>query len=243
MWSLFKRWKTEEDRKFAEYISNVFGCVPDNIELYRIACTHRSMAGRKSDSGKISNERLEYLGDAVLGVIVADFLFKKYPLEPEGVLTEMRSKLVSRKRLNNLSMKIGLHTILQIEPHIFAKSADGDAFEAMVGAIYLDKGFEKTKKIILNNIFLTHLDIDAIFLEEDNYKSKVLSLLQKRHKKFVFVHTNVDNSLKRRQLYRSEIMVDGKSMGVGVGYTVKQADQDAAENAWQLISEKYGQEK
>ena len=220
-------------------MTNVFGCSPDNIDLYKVACTHRSVAGRNNINGKINNERLEYLGDAVLGAIVAEFLFKKYPLATEGTLTEMRSKLVSRKRLNLLSMKIGLHTLLQIEPHVFAKSADGDAFEAIVGAIYLDKGFEKTKKIIINNIFLTHLDIETIFLEEDNYKSKLLMFLQKKHKKFEFVHTVVERS-RSRQLYKSQIMVDGKALGEGFGYTMKQADQEAAEKAWQLISKKYG---
>ena len=220
-------------------MTNVFGCSPDNIDLYKVACTHRSVAGRNNINGKINNERLEYLGDAVLGAIVAEFLFKKYPLATEGTLTEMRSKLVSRKRLNLLSMKIGLHTLLQIEPHVFAKSADGDAFEAIVGAIYLDKGFEKTKKIIINNIFLTHLDIETIFLEEDNYKSKLLMLLQKKHKKFEFVHTVVERR-RSRQLYKSQIMVDGKALGEGFGYTMKQADQEAAEKAWQLISKKYG---
>ncbi len=223
-------------------MTNVFGCSPDNIDLYKVACTHRSVAGRNNINGKINNERLEYLGDAVLGAIVAEFLFKKYPLATEGTLTEMRSKLVSRKRLNLLSMKIGLHTLLQIEPHVFAKSADGDAFEAIVGAIYLDKGFEKTKKIIINNIFLTHLDIETIFLEEDNYKSKLLMFLQKKHKKFEFVHTVVERS-RSRQLYKSQIMVDGKALGEGFGYTMKQADQEAAEKAWQLISKKYGKKE
>ncbi|MBO4231919.1 MAG: ribonuclease III family protein [Bacteroidales bacterium] len=223
-------------------MTNVFGCSPDNIDLYKVACTHRSVAGRNNINGKINNERLEYLGDAVLGAIVAEFLFKKYPLATEGTLTEMRSKLVSRKRLNLLSMKIGLHTLLQIEPHVFAKSADGDAFEAIVGAIYLDKGFEKTKKIIINNIFLTHLDIETIFLEEDNYKSKLLMFLQKKHKKFEFVHTVVERR-RSRQLYKSQIMVDGKALGEGFGYTMKQADQEAAEKAWQLISKKYGKKE
>ena len=226
----------------AEYMTNVFGCEPVNINLYKIACTHRSVAGKNNVDGKISNERLEYLGDAVLSIIVADFLFKKYPLASEGTLTELRSKLVSRKRLNSLSMKIGLHTLLQIEPHVFAKSADGDAFEAVVGAIYLDKGFEKTKKIILNNILLTHLDIETVLAEDDNYKSKVLTWLQKHHKTFEFVHSVVEHD-NRWHLYKSQIMVEGDVYGEGSGYTLKQADQDAAEKAWQFISEKYGKKE
>ncbi|MCQ2286832.1 MAG: putative dsRNA-binding protein [Bacteroidales bacterium] len=230
------KWQKEEDRKIVDFLRNVFGFTPSNIDLYKIACTHRSVSGRNSVSGKLNNERLEYLGDAVLGSIIAEFLFKKYPLEPEGVLTEMRSKLVSRKRLNQLSMKIGLHNLLQIDPHTFAKSADGDAFEAVVGAIFLDKGFEKTKKIVLNNIFLMHLDIDAIFLEEDNFKSKLLSWCQKLHKKFEFVHTEVEKGGKSC-LYKTEILIDDELMGEGFGRTIKLADQDASEHVWHKISE------
>ena len=97
-------------------------------------------------------------------------------------------------------------------------------------------------KIIINNIFLTHLDIETIFLEEDNYKSKLLMFLQKKHKKFEFIHTVVERS-RSQQLYKSQIMVDGNVLGEGFGYTLKQADQDAAEKAWQLISKKYGKKE
>jgi len=131
-------------------IKNIFGFYPGNIFLYKLAFRHKSVA-QKQHGTLISNERLEYLGDAILGAVVAEFLFKLYPYEDEGFLTDMRSKLVSRVQLNKLSAKLGLDRLVQINASKsqYSKSYKGDAFEAFIGALYLDKGFDFTSQIVV----------------------------------------------------------------------------------------------
>ena len=167
------------DKEIRRYFKNIFGFRPRHIDPYKIALIHRSVSDKNVVCGKLNNERLEYLGDAILGSIMADFLYHKYPLEAEGVLTRMRSKLVNRARLNNLAKKLGLNDMVRIDGHIAAGSANGNAFEAVVGAIYLDQGYEKTYKIIINNIFLTHLDMDIVY-DEENCEAKEI---KERHEK------------------------------------------------------------
>lgn len=221
---------------FVQYIKNVFGFYPTNIDIYKMACVQRAATERKNLITPADNERLEYLGDAILSAIIADFLFKKYPLQTEGVLTEMRSKIVNRDRLNKLAQKIGLTSLIQIDTNTLSKSAGGNALEALIGAIYLDQGYRKTRKIIINNLILTHLNIDSIFLEEHNYKSKILSWGQKEHKKVDLIHTKIDNGAGRR-LYKVELFVDDVLFGEGYGYTIKTGEQEAAEKGWEKCLE------
>ena len=142
--SVFKPVKAHfsEDKDLYESIKNIFGFYPGNIFLYKLALTHKSVAEEIKEGVKDSNERLEFLGDAILGSIVADFLFKKYPFKDEGFLTETRSKIVSRFQLNHLSLKLGLDKLIvsSSDKQTNARSILGDAFEAFVGAMYLDKG-------------------------------------------------------------------------------------------------------
>ncbi|MDZ7742533.1 MAG: ribonuclease III domain-containing protein [Bacteroidota bacterium] len=130
---------------------------------------------------RLSNERLEYLGDAVLSSAIADYLFKKFPYKDEGFLTEMRSKIVNRAQLNKLSKKLGLDRFLESENDSknLCKSINGDAFEALIGAMYLDRGYNFTRRIIIKRIINLHLDIDEIEKLENNYKSKLIEWSQK----------------------------------------------------------------
>ena len=226
---LFKK-RDDKEREIAAYIRNIFSVRVKNIELYKTALIHRSSSEKNAIGGLLNNERLEYLGDAVLSAIVADFLFKKYPLFAEGPLTELRSKLVCRERLNLLSKKIGLNQLLQMNEHVHAKSANGDAFEALVGAFYLDQGYKKTKKILIKGILLTYLDIDSILVEESNFKSKILSWAQKQRRKVEFTHSEYWNN-SHRKLFKAQLYVDGELMGEGLGYTIKKAEQSAAEKS------------
>jgi ribonuclease-3 len=139
------------DRALRKYIKNIAGISPGNVELYKLATQHRSIA-RQNDIGlKESNERLEYLGDAVLGSIVAEYLFKKYPLKDEGFLTEIRSRIVNRDALNNAARNMGINNIVEFTNNRKSrqayKSIYGDTLEALIGAIYLDKGYKPAKKI------------------------------------------------------------------------------------------------
>ena len=205
-----------------------------------MAFIHRSSSVKNAVCGTLNNERLEYLGDAILSAIVADFLFKKFPLFAEGPLTQLRSKIVCRDRLNYLSRKIGLNNLVVIGDHIHAKCANGDAFEALVGAIYLDQGYVKTKKIILQKIIFTHLDVESIITEETNFKSKILSWAQKKRKKIEFTHLD-SNKESGKRLFKAKIFINSKLMGEGVDYTIKKAEQLAAEEAWKKINSETSQ--
>jgi len=217
------------DKEIRCYFKNIFGFHVRHLDPYRIALTHKSASVRDSVCGRLNNERLEYLGDAILGSVVADFLYHKYPLEAEGVLTRMRSKLVNRARLNMLSRKLGLHELLESQGCDNSLSADGNAFEAVVGAIYLDQGYRKTYKIIINNIICTHLDIDQIFGEDDDYKSRILIWAQHNHHKIQFESSTTDND--RNAPYKAVLKLDGQVCAEGLGRSVKMAEQAASEKA------------
>ena len=143
-----------KDKKLYQSINNILGFYPGNIFLYKLAFLHKSASQDTKKGVKVSNERLEYLGDTILSTIVADFLFKKYPFNDEGFLTEMRSKIVSRANLNKLSQKIGLNHLIQKdkESNNHYRSIEGDTFEALIGAVYLDKGFDFTYRVVIKRI-------------------------------------------------------------------------------------------
>ena len=231
MWKLFNRNKRNlsHEQLIANYLKDILGIRPSNISLYSLALIHRS-ASNFSAVGQLNNERLEYLGDAVLDTVIAEYLFKKFPFKPEGELTEMRSKLVNRERLSSLSKKIRLNELITIDTHSHAKSAEGDAFEALVGAIFLDKGYNQSRKIILYRIFFPYLDIDTIFEEESNYKSKIINWGQKRKKKITFRHAEVECN-KHSKLYKVELLIDDEVVAEGLDYTVKKAEKIASERA------------
>ncbi|MBR1991778.1 MAG: ribonuclease III [Bacteroidales bacterium] len=230
--------KDLHNKKIKDFLKAVLGISPKNTELYNTALIHRSAADNSSVSGhSISNERLEYLGDAVLDTIAAEYLFKKFPFKPEGELTEMRSRMVCREQLGTLSRKIHLDELISINPHAHPKCAGGDAFEALVGAIFLDKGYEKTKKIVLQRLFFTYYDMDTMLFEESNFKSKILNWAQKNHKKISFEHSVEPNGRDRR-LYRVQLLINNKSFAEGLDYTIKKAEQLAAEHACEKVEEK-----
>lgn len=215
------------------FIKNIFGFTPRHLDIYKMALLHRSLSQKDAVAGKLNNERLEYLGDAVLGAITADFLFRKFPLAPEGQLTEMRSKIVCRANLNALSRKIGLDKQVIVDAHVHGKSVNGDAFEAIMGAIYLDLGYEKTKKVFIHRILMTQLDLETLLTEEKNFKSKALSWAQKHRMQLSFTHEEFDN--KSNKLYKVSLLIDGEQRAEGEGYTIKQAEQAAAEQFCQEI--------
>lgn len=222
------------DKEIKRYFRNIFGVRIRHLDPYKIALTHKSVSSN-SAFGRVNNERLEYLGDAILGAVMADFLYHKYPMEAEGVLTRMRSKLVNRNRLNSLGRKLGLHDMMSIDGHINGGAANGNAFEAVVGAIYLDQGFKKTYNIIVNKIFLTHLDMETVYEEDDDYKSRVLIWAQRNKHKLEFVTTSVDDS--KGSNYKAVVVLDGRPLSEGLGLSIKKAEQAASEKALQLVNE------
>ena len=182
MWArLFQFFKpvSREDKELAKSINHTLGIKPVNISLYRLAAQHSSVAKENIGGSKDSNERLEYLGDAILSAIVADYLFKKYPYKDEGFLTEIRSRIVNRESLNHLGKKLRLDEVVAYNDtrrHAQAyKSILGDTLEAFIGAVYLDRGYRKCRYFVMNTLLFPHLDIDKIISTAKELAIKVKS--------------------------------------------------------------------
>jgi ribonuclease-3 len=223
------------DKEFILSIKNIFGFYPGNTSLYKLAFLHKSVA-QEQNGHKLSNERLEYLGDAVLSSIVADYLFKKFPYKEEGFLTEMRSKLVSRDQLNKLSRKLGLDQFIQSnqDSRNFYRSMQGDAFEAFLGALYIDRGYNFTKRFFINRIINVHFDIDELERTEVNFKSKLIEWSQKERKIIEFkVRTEVGQGNNKQ--YLVEVMVDEDVAATGQDFSIKGAEKIAAEKAYSSL--------
>lgn len=229
--------RRRESPEFYSFFKNVLGFTPKRTELYHIALTHSSSS--TVDHGyRINNERLEYLGDAVLGSIVAEFLYRKYPTKGEGFLTEMRSKIVSRKSLGGIARKIGLPELVEHQrgQEGAFKSLGGDAFEALIGAIYLEKGYRFTRRIIIDKLLCTYLDIEALAQTDWNFKGKLIDWGQKNRKKVSFevVRSFVRDHEGRRE-YESRVNIDGVPQQSAIAYTIKAAEQLAAEKTYKAL--------
>lgn len=226
------------DKELYLSIHNVFGFYPGNIFLYKLALRHKSASEAKINGLKLNNERLEYLGDAILSAVVADFLFRRFPYQKEGFLTEMRAKIVSRTSLNKLSKKLGLQKLIvsSTENTGSHRSAGGDAFEALVGALYIDKGYNFTRKILINRIINIHFDIDQLVDSEISYKSKIIEWSQKEKRDIEFMVVD-EIGEKQEKNYVVEVTLDHKPLARGQDFSIKGAEKLAAEKAWSIIEE------
>jgi len=227
------------DRKYVKVLKNLLGFVPGNLSLYKMAFRHKSIALILKNGSKNNNERLEFLGDAVLGSVVAEVLFKLYPYKDEGFLTEMRSKIVRRANLNQLGRKLGFDELIEFDKkaiNITAKHSSllGDAFESLVGAIYLDKGYDFTKDFITQRIIKPHIDIHQLELTETNFKSKLIEWCQRHSKEIVFdpiENVEGDND----KLFSVQVLIDGEAMASGIDYNKKNAEKIAAEKTCEMV--------
>jgi ribonuclease III len=182
---LFNRYLSK-DKDVVNRLRPIIGFTPRRIQLFKMAFYHRSM--NNDSPKKMSNERLEFLGDAILSTIVAEYLFKKYPNKDEGFLTKMRSKIVKRQTLNEIADKMGLDVILsEYSLGKLSSSMLGNAFEALIGAVYIEFGYEKTKNYVIKNILMKYLDIKDLESKDDNHKSQLLEWCQKNGKEISFV--------------------------------------------------------
>ena len=215
----------KEDQKIIKAILFLFGFEPVNINLYKLALLH------KSKNKNESNERLEYLGDAVLNLIVAEYLFKKYPFKDEGFLTKIRSKIVSRDSLNNLGRKVGLKELINFknidEFSKNYKSIFGDALEAIIGAVYLDVGFEYCQEYIVKNIIIPYYNFDELVNKTHNFKSKILEWSQKE-KKLIKFSTKKITLKKNSSQFESILIIENKEISKGFGNNKKDAEKDAS---------------
>jgi len=225
-------------RKYVKVLKNLLGFVPGNLSLYRLAFRHKSVAQNIKKGVKNSNERLEFLGDAVLGSVVAEVLFKLYPYEDEGFLTELRSKIVSRVNLNQLARKLGFEKLIEYDSRIMGQSRQGsllgDAFEALIGAVYLDKGYDFTKNFLINHIIKSHIDIHTLEQTETNFKSKLIEWCQRHSKDISFDLVNNSDG-ENIKLFTVHASVDGEIMGLGKEFSKKNAEKLAAEKACETL--------
>jgi len=217
------------NRGFYKQIYSKLGVFPNNYRIFQIALTHRSASVKTDEGTVINNERLEFLGDAILDAVIADYLFKKYPKQDEGFLTQMRSKIVKRDYLNSLAKKIGIDKL--IKSHVNSnnkKNLYGDALEAFIGAVYFDRGYKFTHNYILNYIIAKHVDLDLLKRTNTNYKSQLVEWAQK-YKKDVCIDT--DNNPLDKEQFISYVRIDKEIVGSGSGYSKKEAEQNAAGQA------------
>ncbi|PAW92201.1 ribonuclease III [Mucilaginibacter sp. MD40] len=234
--SRFYKLYLSPNRKYVKVLKNLLGFVPGNLSLYRLAFRHKSVAQNIKKGVKNSNERLEFLGDAVLGSVVAEVLFKLYPYEDEGFLTELRSKIVSRNNLNQLARKLGFDKLVEFDPKILSNGRQGsgsllgDAFEALVGAVYLDKGYDFTRHFLVNHIIKAHIDIHTLEQTETNFKSKLIEWCQRHGKDITFeLTTNMEG--ESAKLFTIQVNIDGDILGSGKEFSKKNAEKLAAEKA------------
>ncbi len=225
------------DKKLSTSLQNLLGFKPKNLAVYRLALIHRSAGERLADGTLVSNERLEFLGDAVLSAIVAKYIFQRYPFENEGFLTETRSKMVSRKNLNGLARKLGLPELVtkNRENDQTGSSLGGDALEALIGAIFMDRGFPAAEKFVLDRMIDNYIDLDQLLKEDANFKSKMIEWCQKEKKAFSF---NVINGTVygHRPSFTIEVLVEGKAVGIGTERTKKRAEQAASKEACEKLN-------
>ncbi|HPW61963.1 MAG TPA: ribonuclease III [Cyclobacteriaceae bacterium] len=238
MWNLLTLSKSnsKEDKKLVTAIKTIAGFTPSNLALYKLATLHSSRSKEK-DGFRESNERLEYLGDAILGATVADYLFKRYPFKDEGFLTEIRSRIVNRESLNHLARKVGVAAIVQFD-HKNAQLHQvilGNALEALVGAIYLDKGYLRTKKFVIDKLIQPYFDLEVVVNSNSNHKSKVIEWAQRNGKEIRFEVTDVKKGRNSKE-FTAQVIIGDQPFGQGFGFTKKKAEQDAAEKTCLLLN-------
>ena len=238
----FRSGNTDARRSLRRSIAHIIGERPSNLGLYQLALRHTSASKATAIEGfRESNERLEYLGDAVLGMVIAEFLFKKYPYKDEGFLTEIRSRIVNRETLNGIARKIGLDELIEYDGNRTRSlptrtSMYGDALEALVGAVYLDKGFQFSRRFILKEL-LSHYDIESVVQNNANFKSRLIEWAQRTGRDIRFEILSEKGNSHLRE-FIAQVMIGDQPFATGTGYSKKKAEQAAAEKALSLVDGK-----
>ena len=218
---------------------NILGFYPDRIDLYKEAMTHRSSSIRSKKGKWANNERLEFLGDAILDAIVADILYKKFENKKEGFLTSTRSRIVQRDTLNKVAVELGLDKIIVSSTRNLAHNTNiyGDALEALIGAIYLDQGYRVAKKFVFETLIKEHINIDKVLKSEVDFKSRLIEWGQKNRidVRFEVIDSSYDNL--NNPVFVSCVKVGEVEIGTGKGYSKKESHQKAAKMAIKKLRE------
>jgi ribonuclease-3 len=226
------------DKVLYRSLHNLLGFYPTNIALYKQAFRHSSAAQLIKDGIRDSNERLEFLGDSVIGAVTADYLFKRFPFKDEGFLTKMRSRMVSRASHNHVAIRLGLKRFIEMNNERFKSSHPvsiyGNAYEALIGAIYLDKGFKRAQHFILTRIINIHIDMEEVETKEIDFKSKFIEWVQKEKKDYRFEVVQ-DGSGSADKQFIIQLIVDNEVVSTAEHLSKKKAEQLVAEQACVIL--------
>jgi ribonuclease-3 len=223
-----------KDKNFTRKLRPLLGFTPSNLKIFKLAFSHKSTSSEKAYAMQ-NNERLEYLGDAVLGTIVAEYLFKKYPGKNEGFLTKMRSKIVKRKALNKIGDKMGLDVLLnEYNQTRLSRSMLGNAVEALVGAVYLEKGYSGTREFVIQKVLRNYVDVHELETVDDNYKSRLLEWCQKNGRS-VSYKLLARYKFEKRDRFKVAVVINGEKVATADDYNKKSAEQTASEKAMQAL--------
>jgi ribonuclease-3 len=222
------------ERKFVRQVRSITGYTPKDTFLYHLALKHSSLVSSQKHSHAECNERLEFLGDTILDSVISEYLFKLYPTRDEGFLTEMRAKIVNRRSLNDMCRKIKLDSLIQFHRTRSSqvnRSMYGDALEAFIGAVYLDLGYESTKKFVLNRILGDHVDILEVEDYIYNFKSILLEHVQKEKLEPLSYELANEDGEGSDKIFRINAKIGEQIVGTGLGKKKKTAEQAASEDA------------
>jgi ribonuclease-3 len=221
------------------FLKNLIGFYPQNLKLYDLAFLHKSASTVDSMGNFVNNERLEFLGDAILSAVIADFLYNRFPNEDEGFLTKTRSKLVNRTFLTKLTYDMGLDVFIDSNTtkNIDNSHIYGDALEALIGAIYLDKDYMTAKYFVTKKILSKFVNLTEIEQNDLNFKSRLIEWSQKHKKELLFDTTEEFNDKTRQPKFTSVVKIDDKKIGFGTGTSKKEAHQNAARQALEKMED------
>ncbi|WP_296637833.1 ribonuclease III [Polaribacter sp.] len=225
--------KSIEDKTFYFELKNLLNFSPKQISKYKKAFTHRSVHMTDSQGNPLNYERLEFLGDSILGSVIASYLYKKVPSGSEGYLTQMRSKIVSREHLNELGKDLELIRFVKsnIDKNTVGDNIHGNIFEALVGAIYLDKGYNFAQKFIYENVILPYIDIEKLEGKITSYKGLIIEWCQKQKKKYKF-ETYEDSGNETIKHFSVKVSIDGEQIAKGRATSKKKAEEQAAKRVY-----------
>lgn len=226
------------DKDLSRRLKKIIGFRPRKIDLYKQAIVHKSVAIRKYNNPLKSNERLEFLGDAILDSIIAEHLYFTFPEKNEGFLTQLRSKIVNRETLKLVSIRLGIgNLVISKTVNDKHKYLYGDALEAVIGAIYLDRGYKKAKEFVLNQIVTHHINLNELSKTEVDFKSRIIEWGQKNKKEINFTVSQQPSEKTNETSFISHILIFDHIAGIGMGTSKKEAEQNAAKQALQFIDE------
>ena len=226
--------RSPEAQQLKKAIYAITRLKPGNLALYKLALQHSSVKDATA-----SNERLEFLGDAVLSLIIGEYLFKKYPLKEEGFLTEIRARIVNRASLGSLAKKVGIDTLLHYNKSATHKDGFkfvyGNALEALIGAVYLDKGYKPCRRFVLDRLLHLHIDLEALIQNDTNYKSQLVTWAN-RNRKRVHFKIIAEKRVKGFREFTAQVTLEEQVVGQGQGSNKKQAEQQAAQAALEALN-------